>query len=93
MLKAAQATCDFYIENSPTDGIPYWDTGAPQLYRMGDYLNKPADPFNAFQDETGEGIRLWLVGTQYERIADAHGLQPLALSQSAQAFEVDRYIG
>ncbi len=49
MLKAAKATCDFYIENSCTDGIPYWDTGAPNLSKMGDYLNKPADPFNAFE--------------------------------------------
>jgi hypothetical protein len=48
-LKAATATCDFYIENSATDGVPYWDTGAPDLYRLGDYLNKPADPFNAFE--------------------------------------------
>jgi len=47
MLKAAKATCDFYIENSCADGIPYWDTGAPGLYKMGDYLNKPADPFNS----------------------------------------------
>src|SRR6187401_588099 len=31
MLKAARATCDFYIQNSPSDGIPYWDTGAPGL--------------------------------------------------------------
>jgi hypothetical protein len=46
MLKAARATCDFYIENTSTDGIPYWDTGAPGLSRMGDYLNRPADPFN-----------------------------------------------
>ena len=29
--KAARATCDFYIENTPPDGIPYWDTGAPGL--------------------------------------------------------------
>src|SRR5437762_2753102 len=28
MEKAARATCDFYIENTPPDGIPYWDTGA-----------------------------------------------------------------
>lgn len=49
MLKAAKATCDFYIENTPTDGIPYWDTGAPNLYKMGDYLGKPADPFNDFE--------------------------------------------
>lgn len=49
MLKAARATCDFYIENTCTDGIPYWDTGAPALFKMGDYLNKPADPFNAYE--------------------------------------------
>jgi unsaturated chondroitin disaccharide hydrolase len=46
MLKAAAATCDFYIAHSPTDGIPYWDTGAPNLYKIQDYLNKPANPFN-----------------------------------------------
>jgi len=46
MLKAAEATCDFYIENTPADGIPYWDTGAPGLVKLGDYLNKPAEPLN-----------------------------------------------
>jgi unsaturated chondroitin disaccharide hydrolase len=49
MIKAAKATCDFYIAHSPSDGIPYWDTGAPGLHRLGDYLNKPADPFNDFE--------------------------------------------
>jgi unsaturated chondroitin disaccharide hydrolase len=49
MLKAAKATCDFYIDNTPADGVPYWDTGAPALYKLGDYLNKPADPFNDFE--------------------------------------------
>ena len=49
MLKAAKATCDFYIEYTPVDGIPYWDTGAPELYKVKDYLNKPADPFNEFE--------------------------------------------
>lgn len=49
MLKAATATCDFYIEHTPTDGIPYWDTGAPNLHRLGDYLNRPADPYNDFE--------------------------------------------
>jgi len=46
MLKAARATCDFYIDNTPVDGVPYWDTGAPGLDKLGDYLNKPAGPFN-----------------------------------------------
>lgn len=49
MLRAAKATCDFYIENAPTDGIPYWDTGAPGLKKMGDYLNKPSDPYNGYE--------------------------------------------
>ena len=46
MRKAAEATCDFYIEHSPTDGIPYWDTGAPGLAKMGDCLGRKSDPFN-----------------------------------------------
>ncbi len=46
MFRAARAACDFYIENTPTDGIPYWDTGAPGLANMGDYLDRPAEPFN-----------------------------------------------
>jgi unsaturated chondroitin disaccharide hydrolase len=49
MLKAAQATCDFYIAHTPADGIPYWDTGAPGLSKMKDYLEKPADPFNDYE--------------------------------------------
>ena len=46
MLEAARAACDFYIENAPIDGVPYWDTGAPGLLHLQDYLDRPADPFN-----------------------------------------------
>jgi len=49
LLKAARATCDFYILNTPTDGIPYWDTGAPGLLHLGDYLSKPSDPTNSYE--------------------------------------------
>jgi hypothetical protein len=48
-LEAATATCDFYIENTPTDGVPYWDTGAPGLVHLGDYLDRASDPFNDFE--------------------------------------------
>jgi hypothetical protein len=44
--KAARATCDFFIANTPTDGIPYWDTGAPGLVHLGDYLDRPSEPDN-----------------------------------------------
>ena len=46
MLEAARATCDFFIEHTPTDDVPYWDTGAPGLAKLGAYLERPADPFN-----------------------------------------------
>ena len=49
ILKAAKATCDFYIENTPLDGVPYWDTDAPGLVELGDYLKKPSDPYNDFE--------------------------------------------
>lgn len=49
-LKAARATCDFYLENACACGIPMWDTGAPNLLRLDDdYLNRPADPFNPWE--------------------------------------------
>jgi unsaturated chondroitin disaccharide hydrolase len=56
--KAAQATCDFYIKNTPTCGVCYWDTGAPNLSKIGDYLNQPADPFNDWEpvDSSGAAI-------------------------------------
>jgi len=48
-LQAAIATAEFYIKNSCADGIPIWDTGAPNLHRLGDFLNKPANPFNPWE--------------------------------------------
>lgn len=50
MLKAATAACDFYIDHTPLDGIPYWDSGAPGLHRLGDdYLQKPAQIRNDYE--------------------------------------------
>jgi len=46
LLEAASAACDFYLEHTPADGVPYWDTGAPGLVHLGNYLDRPADPFN-----------------------------------------------
>jgi hypothetical protein len=49
MRDAAVATCDYYIESTPACGVPYWDTGAPELHRIPDYAQRPADPFNDFE--------------------------------------------
>lgn len=49
-VETARATCDYYIDGyAAQDGIPYWDTGAKDLHRLGDYTRKPADPYNAFE--------------------------------------------
>jgi hypothetical protein len=49
LQRAAEAAADFYIENSAGDGIPYWDTGAPALSKLGDWRSRPADPFNEYE--------------------------------------------
>jgi unsaturated chondroitin disaccharide hydrolase len=49
LRKAAEATADFYLENTCRDGIPMWDTGAPGLSSMAGHLAKDSDPFNAHE--------------------------------------------
>jgi unsaturated chondroitin disaccharide hydrolase len=46
LLQAARASCDFFIANTATDGIPYWDTGAPGLSRLTGWRDVPSNPFN-----------------------------------------------
>jgi hypothetical protein len=46
MRRAACDACDRYIEEAASDGVPYWDSGAPGLAQLGDYRAKRADPFN-----------------------------------------------
>lgn len=48
--RAAEAASDFYIEQATAaDGIPYWDTGAPGLNKLGDWRANLSDPFNSFE--------------------------------------------
>jgi hypothetical protein len=49
LRETAQAACDFYLDNTATDGIPYWDTGAPGLANMHGWRERTSDPFNAFE--------------------------------------------
>lgn len=82
MLKGAKATADFFLQHTPTDGICYWDTGAPNLHKMGDFLDRPAEPFNDYEpvDSTASAI-----ATQ--------GLFRLAryLRSKGETAEADRY--
>ena len=46
MCNAGAATADYYMAVAASDGIPYWDSGAPGLEALGDWGSRPADPFN-----------------------------------------------
>jgi hypothetical protein len=49
LLRALRAVSDYYIANAASDGVPYWDTGAPGLAALGDWRGRPAEPFNGFE--------------------------------------------
>jgi unsaturated chondroitin disaccharide hydrolase len=49
LLRAARASCDFFIANTAVDGVPYWDTGAPGLAQMPGWRDRPSDPFNHYE--------------------------------------------
>ena len=67
LMRAAQVTCDYYLAETPTDGVPYWDTGAPGLHLLGDYRDRPAEPDNPHEpvDSSAAAIAcqaLWRFG-------------------------------
>ena len=79
VLRAARATADFYIDNTPTDGVPYWDTGAPGLAELGDYLDRPSDPFNDHEPVDSSAAAVSAQGlmrlARYLRQSDAVGAE------------------
>ena len=59
LTNAATATADFYLEYSCADGVPMWDTGAPNLHRLpANYLNKTSDPYNKFEPVDGSAAAI-----------------------------------
>lgn len=48
--RCARETCDHWIDDvTAADGIPYWDDGAPLLHQLGDWRDRPAEPYNDFE--------------------------------------------
>src|SRR5690606_25407969 len=81
-LKAAEATCDFYINHTPTDGIPYWDTGAPNLHKLGDYMDRPAEPCNDHEPVDSSAAAIGAQGL----LRLGHYLQQQGKAQAAQRY-------
>jgi unsaturated chondroitin disaccharide hydrolase len=73
-LKAARATSDHYLANSCTDGIPMWDTGAPDLHRLGNYADKTSDPYNSWEPVDGSAAAIAAQGLiRLGNYLNAHG--------------------
>lgn len=86
MVRAAEATCDYYLEQAAQDGIPYWDTGAPQLAKLGDWLNKPSDPFNDFEPVDSSAAAIAAQGLlRFGRYLEKRGHDPERARRYRQA--------
>ncbi|TVR58688.1 MAG: glycosyl hydrolase [Spirochaetaceae bacterium] len=73
-LETARAAADFYIANTPVDGVPYWDTGAPNIEKIDRYLDKPADPFNEHEPVDSSAAAICAQGLiRLGRYMIAHG--------------------
>lgn len=88
LTNAATATADFYLANCCADGIPMWDTGAPDLHRLpGDYPDRPANPFNAWEpvDSSAAAIAAQgLIRLGNHLLAVATSSRPVKIPASAE---------
>jgi hypothetical protein len=75
MMDAARATCDYYIDHAAAaDGVPYWDTGAPNLHRLGDWGSRAADPVNEHEPVDSSAAAIGAQGLlRFGHLLDACG--------------------
>jgi unsaturated chondroitin disaccharide hydrolase len=80
LLEAAIVTCDHYIDDvTATDGIPYWDAGAPGLALLPDWRERPSDPTNPHEPVDSSAAAIAAQGLlRLARILDAAARQPEA---------------
>lgn len=79
-----QVTCDYFIDGyTYNDGIPLWDTGAPNLHKLPDYQSADSDPFNDIEPVDSSAA-----------VITAQGLirYGMYLQQSGRESESQRYI-
>lgn len=77
LLEPLQVTADSYIHRfTPTDGIPYWDTGAPGLSHMENWMTLPSDPFNAHEPVDSSAAAITAQGLlRFARILQPEGVE------------------
>jgi hypothetical protein len=74
MLRAACACADFYLENVTTDGIPFWDTGAPGLAADPGALERRSDPLRGPEPVDSSAAAIAVQGLlRLGRVLEARG--------------------
>jgi len=74
-LETARAAADHYLDGyAAADGVPYWDSGAPELWRLGAYQKRVADPFNPHEPVDSSAAAIAAQGLlRLGRWLDTHG--------------------
>ena len=78
-LEAARVTAEFYLGHACADGVPFWDTGAPNLWRLEGALDRVSDPFNAWEPVDSSAAAIAAQG--FMRLAECQGLKSSKLSK------------
>jgi unsaturated chondroitin disaccharide hydrolase len=75
LYQAALAAGDFYIDHAAAvDGVPYWDTGAPGLEKLGAWGSRASDPFNDHEPVDSSAAAIAAQGLlRLARVAEARG--------------------
>jgi unsaturated chondroitin disaccharide hydrolase len=87
MRRAAAAACDFYLEHTPTCGVPYWDTGAPGLRELDRPLERPADPQNDWEPVDSSAAAIAAQGL----LRLGHYLRETSAADAPERAAADRY--
>jgi hypothetical protein len=91
--QTARAIADFWVRQTPVDGIPYWDSGAPGLAQMGDYLDRAADPFNPHEPVDSSAAAIAAQGfLRFGNYLSGHGKAAVGKRHRQTAFTIARHL-
>jgi unsaturated chondroitin disaccharide hydrolase len=91
--EVVSAVASFWLEHTPTDGIPYWDTGAPNLHRLGDWAARPSDPFNDYEPVDSSAAAIAAQGLlRYGNYLNASARQTEGMQHRQAAFTIARHL-
>jgi hypothetical protein len=91
--EVASAVASFWLEHTPTDGIPYWDTGAPNLHKLGDWASRPSEPFNDHEPVDSSAAAIAAQGfLRYGNYLHATGRQSEGTSYRQAALTIAKHL-